>query len=239
MRHQAVILLLLAILPPLSASALASAPEILIFTKSGIGTIRADTVWEQGSQLCWERRGYQDCTPKDRVSLVPPAAEGATPDDDSRDDPGRRLSTLPGPNELAGSSAVTVGDVPSPPGAFDAPAYIPALGGWGYRRHLLPRAKHHPRHTQDENPPTGVPERKVAARHAEDRAKAEQRRAREEPRRAQRVVEPARQEQPRLRLAQGNAQPAQPRALQEPQGSRTHPGRYEFQGNTTRPPRGR
>ena len=47
MRHQAVILfLLLAILPPLSASAMASAPEIIIFTKSGIGTIRADTVWE-------------------------------------------------------------------------------------------------------------------------------------------------------------------------------------------------
>jgi len=48
------------------------AGEITIYLKGGVGTIRADRVWEQEDKVCYERRGDQNCIPKSRVGYAPP-----------------------------------------------------------------------------------------------------------------------------------------------------------------------
>ncbi len=49
----------------------AAEPEITIYLKGGVGTIRAERTWEQGSHLCYESRGFRNYIPKDRVSSAP------------------------------------------------------------------------------------------------------------------------------------------------------------------------
>lgn len=46
-------------------------PDLTIYLKGGAGTIRAERVWQQGDQLCWESRGYQGCVPRSSVSVAP------------------------------------------------------------------------------------------------------------------------------------------------------------------------
>lgn len=72
-------LIVLAVLvPPLSANA-----ESMLRLAGGAGTIRADRVWAQGNQICYDSRGYQACLPAARVSHIrgdqPALASPATP----------------------------------------------------------------------------------------------------------------------------------------------------------------
>jgi hypothetical protein len=46
-------------------------PDLTIYLKGGAGTIRAERVWQQSDQICWESRGYQGCIPKSQVSIAP------------------------------------------------------------------------------------------------------------------------------------------------------------------------
>jgi hypothetical protein len=85
LRVGVVLLWLSPLLPlPLIASAVAGEPDIVLVTKSGAGTIKADRVWEEGDLLCWERRGEQECQPKDRVRLVSPEVLSPAPRAESR-----------------------------------------------------------------------------------------------------------------------------------------------------------
>jgi hypothetical protein len=49
---------------------------ITIKLKGGVGTILAERTWEQGENICWVSRGYQECVPKSRVESV---QDDATP----------------------------------------------------------------------------------------------------------------------------------------------------------------
>jgi len=45
-------------------------PPVTIVIKGGAGTIRADRVWNEGANLCWESRGVRNCTPRRWVSYI-------------------------------------------------------------------------------------------------------------------------------------------------------------------------
>jgi hypothetical protein len=60
---------------------------VTIKLKGGVGTILAERTWEQGENICWVSRGYQECIPKTRVESVQDdstpssSSESSTPPD--------------------------------------------------------------------------------------------------------------------------------------------------------------
>jgi len=45
-------------------------PPVTIVIKGGAGTIKADRVWNEGANLCWESRGVRNCTLRRWVSYI-------------------------------------------------------------------------------------------------------------------------------------------------------------------------
>jgi len=73
----------------IAGTAAAGEPELTIYLKGGAGTIRAERIWEQADQVCWESRGYQGCVPTSSVSFAPRALNGQS------------RASAPGPNSNA------------------------------------------------------------------------------------------------------------------------------------------
>ncbi len=71
LRRLVIVVLAAALSPCSTLWAAATAPDIVIPLKGGVGSIRAQRTWTQGDRLCYESRGFQNCIPKDRVASVP------------------------------------------------------------------------------------------------------------------------------------------------------------------------
>jgi hypothetical protein len=85
MRLPALVVVLATVI--LASSAVSGEPPISIFLRGGVGTVRADKVWEHSGQVCWESRGHRQCVPKDRVNIVLDESRRGNSDETSGESP--------------------------------------------------------------------------------------------------------------------------------------------------------